>query len=206
MATEDIIPTLILIGIVFFLVRWFRGPNTGGNTADGGIRGVTPAMVETVHQAFPHVPIPNIVYHLSRTRSAQSTSEVILDRGDLPAPPPTFNIPASLIPTTAPVQAAPQAAANTKVTPSKPTSLIDRYNLTSRVPSHKGKEKEVEGPVGASSTETPVIPGAGDKNSRWEDSKEKREMGLKERKEKMILEARRRLLEKEAMEKESAAA
>lgn len=55
--------------------------------------------------------------------------------------------------------------------------MIDRYNLSSRLPSHKGKEK-AEG-------ETAQI------DNKWEESKEKRELGLKERKEKMILEARK---------------
>lgn len=54
--------------------------------------------------------------------------------------------------------------------------MIDRYNLSSRVPaSEKGKEVEA----------------AEEEKGKWEASKEARERGLRERKEKMILEARR---------------
>ena len=45
---------------------------------------LTGAQVETVKSAFPDVPAPNIIYSLSRTRSAQRTSEEILERGFLP--------------------------------------------------------------------------------------------------------------------------
>ncbi|KAK8861343.1 hypothetical protein IAR55_002162 [Kwoniella newhampshirensis] len=203
---EDVLPTLIVIGVIYLLVRWFTGSKTGNNANEGGIRGVTPAMVETVHSAFPHVPVPNIIYHLSRTRSAQATSEEILERGGLQAPPPTFNIPASLLPsTTPPIPATP--AVGTKPTATKAQSLIDRYNLSSRVPSRKGKERDPSelgsSPTTQASAETVLTESEGEKKSKWEDSREKRETGLKERKERMILEARRRLLEKQAKEQES---
>ncbi|ODO06274.1 hypothetical protein L198_01506 [Cryptococcus wingfieldii CBS 7118] len=196
---EDIIATLIIVTAVYFAIRWLIGGKSSG-TAEGGIRGVTPAMVETVHSAFPDIPVPNIIYHLSRTKSAQSTSEEILERGFLAAPPPTFNMPASLLPTTTPPAQVSNTAQpqNTKTASAiKAQSLIDRYNLSSRVPSLKGKEKAVE--------ENQLAETSANAASKWEDSKEKREMGLKERKEKMILEARRRMLEKQAKEKEGVA-
>ncbi|KJE01253.1 hypothetical protein I311_05118 [Cryptococcus gattii NT-10] len=182
---EDIIAIIILISAVYLFVKWLIGTKSG-NALDGGIRGVTPSMVETVHSAFPHIPVPNIVYHLSRTRSAQATSEEILERGMLPPPPPTFSIPASLIPTVA-SQPAPTSSSNntnTKAANARTQSLIDRYNLSSRLPSHKGKEKAEGEPAHM--------------DNKWEESKEKRELGLRERKEKMILEARKRMLEKQA--------
>ncbi|WVO17961.1 hypothetical protein L204_105659 [Cryptococcus depauperatus] len=194
---EDIIAALIVIAAVYFLARWIIGSKGGGRTTDGGIRGVNPGMVETVHSAFPHVPVPNIIYHLSRTRSAQATSEVILERGELPPPPPAFNIPASLIPNApAPPRLTANLLSSLKPLPSKHQSLVDRYNLSSRLPSSKGKEK-AEG-------ESPARKKADAR--KWEESKEKRELGLKERKEKMILEARRRMLEKETYERNNNAA
>jgi hypothetical protein len=45
----------------------------------------TDGQVETIQSAFPDVPLANIVYHLSKTRSAQATSEEILERGFLPS-------------------------------------------------------------------------------------------------------------------------
>ncbi|WWC87514.1 uncharacterized protein L201_002404 [Kwoniella dendrophila CBS 6074] len=211
---EDIIPTIIIIAAIYFLIRWFTGSKTG-NSADGNIRGVTPAMVDTIHSAFPDIPIPNIIYSLSRTKSAQITSEIILERGILPAPPPNFSIPAALLPVSSTTSSSSPStptintnnANNAKSsTNSKNTSLIDRYNLTSRIPSsHKGKEKEIDSASSISidsdkSSTSPisevVVPRTEEKG-KWEDSREKRESGLKERKEKMILEARRRMLEKQ---------
>ncbi|WWC59977.1 uncharacterized protein I303_102540 [Kwoniella dejecticola CBS 10117] len=191
---EDIVPTIIIIAAIYFLVRWFTSGKSGNN-AEGGIRGVTPSMVETVHGAFPHVPIPNIIYSLSRTRSAQATSEEILERGTLQAPPPNFSIPASLLPaTTGPVPSTTNTANSaTKASSTKNSSLIERYNLSARIPSHKGKEKDVD-----SGTSTPTSVDSFEDKGKWEDSREKREMGLKERKEKMILEARRRMMEKQS--------
>lgn len=46
--------------------------------------GVRRDMVEAVTSAFPNEPLPNVIYSLSRTRSAQATSEIILERGSLP--------------------------------------------------------------------------------------------------------------------------
>ncbi|WVW79747.1 hypothetical protein I302_101717 [Kwoniella bestiolae CBS 10118] len=203
---EDIIPTIIIIAAIYFLVRWFTGSKSG-NDSQGGIRGVTPSMVDTIHGAFPHIPLPNIIYSLSRTRSAQATSEEILESGTLPAPPPNFQIPASLLPSTPSAQTTTTPAStgntsNAKSPNTKNTSLIDRYNLSSRIPtpSHKGKEKEVLDDVDSGSS-TPVSEA---ESKKWEDTREKREMGLKERKEKMILEARRRMLEKQSQAQSTA--
>jgi coupling of ubiquitin conjugation to ER degradation protein 1 len=76
---------------------------------------------------------------------------------------------------------------STKTTP-KPIvhqSLIERYGLDTRLPSLKGKEKETDQDE---VDEKDDHPGS---TSKWEDTKEKREMDLKERKERMILEARK---------------
>lgn len=76
-------------------------------------------------------------------------------------------------------------------------SLIDRYGLSSRIPSRKGKEKEdgevfgaEQAPVlgGSVSDSAPASPVAG---AKWADTKEKREQELKERKARMVLEARK---------------
>ncbi|OCF34592.1 hypothetical protein I316_03633 [Kwoniella heveanensis BCC8398] len=243
---EDILPTLIIIGVVYLLFKWLSGSKSGSNGGEGVIRGVTPAMVETVHAAFPDIPLPNIIYHLSRSRSAQTTSEVILERGFLPAPPPNFNIPAALLPTTTATtnnssSPATSASSNSKTAPApaKASSLIDRYNLSSRlssttasspspspVPSIKGKEVDpiekngagdansksgagsktpLDSALAQGRPSTPGTPGStASSTGNWETTREKRELGLKERKERMILEARRRMLEKQA--KEAAAA
>lgn len=97
-------------------------------------------------------------------------------------------------------------------------NLIERYGLASRVPlssTVKGKEKEVDGLEtgaslggssgpgmdGDSSSSTIPLSAGGSPGARpgggagqvgkWEDTRKAREKGLRERKEKMILEARK---------------
>ncbi|KAL1410196.1 hypothetical protein Q8F55_004201 [Vanrija albida] len=165
MASEDVLPTLILVAIVYALYRWLTGPKD----ADP-FRGVRRDMVESVHAAFPDAELDAVVYSLTRTRNAQATSEIILDRGVLPTPPATFVVPDHLRPAPrVPVAAKPAA-------PPKPVSLIERYGLASRVSAAPADE-----------------PGAG----RWEADRAAREAELKARKERMILDARRRLLAKQ---------
>jgi coupling of ubiquitin conjugation to ER degradation protein 1 len=48
------------------------------------IPGVSVGTVETIHAAFPDVPLPNLIYSLSKTRSGQRTSEEIMEKGYLP--------------------------------------------------------------------------------------------------------------------------
>ncbi|TXT11043.1 hypothetical protein VHUM_01794 [Vanrija humicola] len=173
MASEDVLPTLILVAIVYGLYRWLTGPKEPADV----FRGVRREMVESVTAAFPDVPVDAVVYSLTRTRNAQSTSEIILDRGGtLPTPPPNFIVPDHLRPAVA-VPVAPAKAAP----PAKPTSLIERYGLSSRVS------------VAAAASNTDAQPAGG----KWEADRAAREAELKLRKERMILEARRRMLEKQ---------
>ncbi|CAK9786080.1 hypothetical protein CC85DRAFT_257431 [Cutaneotrichosporon oleaginosum] len=179
MAHEDVIPTLILLGILYAVYRWISGPSTPPDPFSG----VRRDMVEAVTSAFPNEPLANIVYSLSRTRSAQVTSELLLERGSLPNPPANFVIPNSLRPpVTVPLTSATAVAAEAPV-PQKATSLIDRYGLSTRL----------EGEGGAST-------------GKWEATREGREADLRARKERMILEARRRMLEKQQKSATSSAA
>lgn len=122
MALEDVLPTLILLGILYAVYRWISGPSeyppcvshalgtrpypfhfptrnmfitptsptlssvsplTTGTPPDP-FSGVRRDMVEAVTSVFPGEPLANVVYSLSRTRSAQVTSELLLERGSLP--------------------------------------------------------------------------------------------------------------------------
>ncbi|BEI80222.1 hypothetical protein CcaverHIS002_0107510 [Cutaneotrichosporon cavernicola] len=179
MAFEDVLPTLILLGILYAVYRWISGPSTPPDPFSD----VRRDMVEAVTSAFPNEPINNVVYSLTRTRSAQVTSELILERGSLPNPPANFTIPDHLRPPVAvphPSATAPGAEAPA---PQKATSLIDRYGLSARL--------EAEG--GAST-------------GKWEATREGREADLRARKERMVLEARRRMLEKQQKSATSSAA
>jgi coupling of ubiquitin conjugation to ER degradation protein 1 len=67
----------------------------------------------------------------------------------------------------------------------KGVSLIERYGLSSRIPSRKGKEVD----TGETADAAEQMAGAG--RGQWSESREEREKGLRERKERMILQARK---------------
>jgi coupling of ubiquitin conjugation to ER degradation protein 1 len=70
--------------------------------------------------------------------------------------------------------------------------LIERYGLANRVPSRKGKEVDAgERPEAAGQDEGAGQNQASGGKANWADSREGREKVLRERKERMILEARR---------------
>ncbi|RDB26742.1 Coupling of ubiquitin conjugation to ER degradation protein 1 [Hypsizygus marmoreus] len=128
-------------------------------------------MIDTVSNMFPDIPVDNVRYDLLRTGSVEITTNRILERGFLDAPPPAYY---TLFPRSTTSNATPNASAQKK----PPTeTLISRYGLQERV--EEVGEKEIE-EVGG--------------KAAWEDSPEKREASLRERKAKMILAARQRML------------
>ncbi|GMK54699.1 hypothetical protein CspeluHIS016_0112850 [Cutaneotrichosporon spelunceum] len=179
MALEDVLPTLILLGLLYAVYRWLAGPSTPPDPF-GNVRR---DMVEAVTSAFPNEPLNNVVYSLTRTRSAQTTSEMILERGSLPDPPANFLVPDHLRPPVSVPHTSAAARDTEAPVPQKATSLIDRYGLGARL----------EADSAASS-------------SKWEATREGREADLRARKERMILEARRRMLEKQQKSATSSAA
>jgi len=138
--------------------------------------------------------VDNVRYDLLRTGSVELTSNKILERGFLDAPPPAYytlfprdtNVNSSSNPssTTTGNAARPMPGVRPE-TPGKKgppkESLIARYQLEERVLS----EEKVE------------VEGEGGGKAVWEDSAERREASLRERKAKMILSARQRLLEQQ---------
>ena len=98
-------------------------------------------------------------------------------------PPTAFRVPPALLPASVNPPSTPSSPITPKRTTPTAQSLIDRYGLSARVPSRKGKERD--------SAEASVSEAGIDGRGKWEDTKEKRERELKERKERMILEARR---------------
>ncbi|OJA17725.1 hypothetical protein AZE42_04796 [Rhizopogon vesiculosus] len=138
---------------------------------------------------FPNIPQENIRYDLLRTGSVEITSNKILERGYLDVPPPAYF---TLYPRTAATQQARQAAPQAQTTglPQNPKdNLISRYKLQDRVATPTFSMQDDD----ASS------------KANWEDTSEKREASLQERKTKMILAARQRLLAQQA-QKEGAGA
>lgn len=75
-------------------------------------------------------------------------------------------------------------------------SLIERYGLRSRVGAEGGEDIKGKGKARADEGETSATSGAS-----WNPSADGREQSLRARKERMVLEARRKMLEKERLRK-----
>ncbi|KAK7040773.1 hypothetical protein VNI00_009679 [Paramarasmius palmivorus] len=153
---------------------------TAADTLGFRPKNVSQDMLDTISNMFPDIPIDNIRYDLLRTGSVELTTNKILERGYLDAPPASYF---QLYPRTA-APAPTRSNATTTATPNakekaaqKQSTLIERFNLHDRVST---TETISEAEVGGKST--------------WEDTPEKREANLRERKAKMILAARQRML------------
>ncbi|KDR70254.1 hypothetical protein GALMADRAFT_255143 [Galerina marginata CBS 339.88] len=180
----EVVNVLVAFAVIVFLFRWATSGKDSSDqrtAADAlGFRpkNVTQEMVDTISHMFPDIPADNIRYDLLRTGNVELTTNKILERGYLDAPPAAYH---TLYPR-APVSAAALAGAagrgTTTATPAKPKdTLISRYGLNDRAQKvEEIKDEELGG------------------KAVWEDSAEKREASLKERKAKMILAARQRFL------------
>jgi len=187
----EVVNVLVAVAVVVFIVRWATSskdaPGEPSPSAVLGFRprNVTVEMVETVHNMFPDIPSDNIRYDLLRTGSVQQTSNTILERGFLPAPPPTYytlypraiDSAHSTTGNNRPPNAVNTASSSSK---SKNENLITRYNLQDRLASASGVSVTAPEEAGGKAI--------------WEESAEKREASLRERKAQMILAARQRLL------------
>lgn len=149
-------------------------------------------QISTVHSAFPDIPLASIAYSLSRTRSAQRTSEEILERGYLVPPPDGAGEHPWVVAERERErreregrqheQAASGGSNSGSTAAARQPSLIERYGLVGRADpatEASGSDQESGGAV------------AGAAESRWESTPEGRAAALKQRKERMILEARR---------------
>lgn len=189
---SEVVNVLVAFAVIIFLFRWVTSSNDGGTdeqrraAAMLGFRPkrVTPDMINSVSVMFPDIPTPNVHYDLLRTGNVELTTNRILERGFLEAPPGTFH---TLYPSPAPdaqgahtnANASNSAAAANQAKPlvTKGPSLIEKYKLERRVQSG---EVVAEEDVGG--------------KAEWESSPEKREASLRERKAQMILAARQRFL------------
>jgi len=136
--------------------------------------------VNTIHAMFPDIPVDNIRYDLLRTGNVELTSNKILERGFLDAPPPAYFTIYPRMPVGQTQATATGTNATSSSKPKSAQSLISRYNLEGRTVSDDGSN----------------ILGGG--KAVWEDSSEKREASLRERKAQMILAARERMLKQQS--------
>ncbi|KAF9953980.1 hypothetical protein BGZ70_010697 [Mortierella alpina] len=179
----DFVSITIAIVIIFMVYRWLsasgegsqpsrQGQNRGRMTPRTQARLVNPEMVETVRAMFPHIPTAAIHYDLQKTGSVEQTCDNILRDGTLPMPP-------------APRPPTPPAPSTSSTSgSSSATSQSVNGNLVQRFQLQEAAERN-------------VVP---DEPSKvWADSAEKRQEVFKSRKEFMVLQARKRFLEQEAL-------
>jgi len=176
---------IVAFAVIVIIFRWATSSNDSPTdrsaSASLGFRPkkVTQQMVDTIHSMFPDIPADNIRYNLLRTGNVELTSNTILEKGFLEAPPPAYF---TLYPRLPENPAALPQPTTTTSKQQQQQSLISRYNLQDRI---------------ASSSPSDIQQIGG--KAIWEDSPEKREESLRERKAQMILAARQRMLAKEAM-------
>ncbi|KAF9564561.1 hypothetical protein EC968_004474 [Mortierella alpina] len=181
----DFVSITIAIVIIFMVYRWLsasgegsqpdrQGQNRGRMTPRTQARLVNPEMVETVRSMFPHIPTAAIHYDLQKTGSVEQTCDNILRDGTLPMPP-------------APRPPTPPAASTSSTSTSGSSSATSQSvngNLVQRFKLEEAAERNV----------VPEEP-----SKVWADSAEKRQEVFKSRKEFMVLQARKRFLEQEAL-------
>jgi len=186
----EVVNVVVAFAVIILILRWATTSSGESTTEQAAARAlrfrpkkVTPEMVETVTGMFPDLPNANIHYDLLRTGSVELTTNKILERGFLDAPPEVYftlyprQSGADIVRSAGAPTAARTAIAATQARPKE--TLISRYGLETRLPSED------------------IVPSPQqDAGGRavWEDTAEKREASLRERKAQMILAARQRML------------
>jgi len=187
----EVVNVLVAFAVIIFLFRWATSGNNSGDPSRPrspaqvlGFRpkNVTQEMMTTISNMFPDIPTDNIRYDLLRSGSVEVTTNKILERGYLEAPPAAYY---TLYPRTNTNTQTPTATNNqrpshraTEKQPERKENLISKFRLEERIAGDQEEVKEED--VGGKAV--------------WEDTAEKREASLRERKAKMILAARHRLL------------
>ena len=177
------IPQLLAVALVgFFAIRWYLNkpisPSSGSSSSSGSSRNnraVDPAQITQISAMFPQLDRRSIAWDLHRNGgNVAGTSERILSGRGLDTPPPSYQPPL-------PAQAAPTTQSSARISAGQP-DLITRYGLQGRI-NDKGKE---------------AVKSEEQKRMAWTSDKAARAEGLKKRREEMVLEARRKMLEKDA--------
>ena len=183
------IPQLLAVALVgFFAIRWYlnkpptsSSPGSSGNNSNTSAtasrnRAVDPAQIPQISAMFPQLDRRNIAWDLHRNGgNVAGTSERILSGRGLETPPPSYQPPL-------PAQAAPASAQSSAARGGAgQPDLITRYGLQGRI-GDKGKE---------------AVRSEEQKRMAWTSDKVARAEGLRRRREEMVLEARRKMLEKD---------
>ncbi|KFY15202.1 hypothetical protein V492_02164 [Pseudogymnoascus sp. VKM F-4246] len=213
------LPQLVLILLLGgFAVRYFffsgpQSPDQPSASGRGGVR-VREADVDRVQQMFPQVGRRTIMWDLQRNGGniAATTERILSGRGldevschitagmsriatEAPAnsvqPPQTFRPPMPPAAASSPSQ----TGAGTRTETPKPSQpdLIARYNLGAKLAASSSEDKET--PSGS--------PGGSPGGKAWSQNKTERQSLMQQRREEMILAARRKMEAKIAAEKQS---
>lgn len=180
----EVINVVVAFAVIVFIFRWLTTSNdspsdrSAADTLGFRPKPVSQDMIDTISNMFPDIPPDNIRYDLLRTGSVELSSNKILERGFLDPPPPAYFTLYPRETNAEPAARHAQGGGSTSTGVKPKQSLIDRYNLQARVtqPGPLIVEEQIGG------------------KAVWEDSSEKREASLKERKAQMILAARQRML------------
>ncbi|KAH7926611.1 hypothetical protein BV22DRAFT_1062680 [Leucogyrophana mollusca] len=177
----EVVNAIVAFAVIVIIFRWATSSEYFGLAVSASAalgfrpKNVTQEMVDQIHSMFPDIPPDNIRFDLLRTGNVELTSNKILERGFLDAPPPAYYTLYPRQETQAPAAA---SRAPTAAQIAAKESLIARYELQERAQSEIASDDTSNG---------------GGK-AKWEDTPEKREASLRERKAQMILAARQRLL------------
>ncbi|KFY24021.1 hypothetical protein V493_05490 [Pseudogymnoascus sp. VKM F-4281 (FW-2241)] len=189
------LPQLVIILLLGgFAVRYFffsapQSPGQPSASSRGGVR-VREADVDRVQQMFPQVGRRTIMWDLQRNGgNIAATTERILSGRGLEEPPQTFRPP---MPPAA-ASSSSQTGAGTRTETPKPSQpdLIARYNLGAKLAASSNDDKET---AEASRSGSP----GGTK--AWSQNKTERQSLMQQRREEMILAARRKMEAKIAAE------
>lgn len=204
---NDSLGALLAIVVLWSILRFAFGGgphySTGGNQAPAinaaRSRPVPQHMVDSIKALFPHIPDASIRYDLQRSGSVEETCERILNEGGLPSPPAGFfstaetstspnaaNLGAQNV-HRAPTNAAAVRSSSATSASDKSPNLISRFGLQSRLTSDNQPSMLDSHPSSSNQGSS----------SSWATTPEERARILKDRKEKMILEARRKMLERQ---------
>ncbi|KAH8823439.1 hypothetical protein DL96DRAFT_1744220 [Flagelloscypha sp. PMI_526] len=187
----EVLNVLVAFAVIIFVFRWVTSGGSGDPASDKtaeilGFRpkNVTREMISTISTMFPDLPVDNIRYDLLRSGSVERTTNKILEKGYLEAPPASYyRVYPRSTPNPPPLVPAAATATSSVVATKSQESLISRFGLQTKVEEYTpSSEQDGDNPGG---------------KSAWEDSREAREASLKERKERMILAARQRMLAQE---------
>ncbi|KAL4080081.1 hypothetical protein V8B97DRAFT_1914194 [Scleroderma yunnanense] len=184
----EVVNAIVAVAVIIIIFRWATSDSSSANderrSAPTAL-GFRPKHVNQIHAMFPDIPPDNIRFDLLRTGSVELTSNKILERGFLEPPPPAYY---NIYPRTESAAPRPsttsRSASNSTDYSMKELSLIERYHLHERVTASPAETMEAGG------------------KAKWEDTPEKREASLRERKAQMILAARQRMLAQQQKENE----